>query len=118
MTNEIKTISTLNEVEEKNRYMIPRKVRIFTQTSWDNSLPGYVGLSVFIEAENDGSKFSVGKTKAIEERILPRIRSHLDKFGQEFTAASMKNTTEASFKSLLNQILDSVLDSSKGKDEE
>jgi len=118
MTNEIITKNMVDEIEEKSRFLTPRKARIFTQTSWDSAMPGYVGLSIFIEAESNGNKYTVGKSKAIEERILPRIRSHLDKFGQEFTAASMKNTTEASFKSLLNQILDSVLDSSKDKDEE
>ena len=116
MSNEITTIDRSKDLEEKNRYMTPRKVRIYTQTSFDNSMPGIIGLSIFIEAENNGNKYTVGKTKAIEDKVLPRIRMHLDKFGQEFTTSSMKNTSEASFKSLLSQILDNVIDSSNVED--
>lgn len=109
MTNEITTINRAAEVAVKNQYMTPRKARIYTQTSWDNMMPNMVGLSIFIEAENNGNVFRAGKTKAIEDRVLPRIRASLDKFGAEFTQASLINTTDASFKSLLNEILENVL---------
>lgn len=118
MTSEIQTINKATEVAEKNRYMTPRKARIYTQSVFDNTLPGMVGLSIFIEAENDGKKFSVGKTKAVEDRILPKIRLNLDKFGQEFTASAMENTSESSFKSLLNQMLENVLETTPGNEED
>ncbi len=118
MSNEIQTINRSAEVAEKNRYMIPKKARIYTQSSFDSAMPGMVGLSIFIEAETNGHKYSAGKTRAVEERILPKIRLNLDKFGAEFTASSMENTTETSFKSLLNTMLENVLDHTEQTDEE
>jgi len=118
MTTEIQTIDKSIEVETKNQYMIPRKARIYTSTSYDNNMPGMVGLSIFIECENNGTKFNVGKTKCVEDKILPKIRTHLDKFGKEFTACSMENTSSSSFKSLLEQMLDHVVSNTNLEDEE
>lgn len=118
MSNKITTISRRTEVANRNRFLVPKKAKIFTQTSFDNSTPGIVGLSIFVEAENDGEAYNVGKTKAVSIEKLPRIRENLDKFGAEFTKSAMQNTSESSFKSMLSGILDNLLSSSDSKEQE
>ena len=120
MSKEENGIITLNrnaEIVNKNKYMDSKRAEIHTKTSFDNSMPGTVGLSVFISVEVNGLKKQVGKTKSIKAEKLPKIRANLDSFGENFTESVMENTSDASFKSLLESMLDSVLDNDK-KDEE
>lgn len=116
--NEISIVSRKNQVAQRERFLVPKKAKIFTQASWDSSMPGICGLSIFIEADNDGETYSAGKTKAVNADRLPKIRASLDDFGATFTKASMQNTTETSFKSLLNGILDGVLSNSDKESDE
>jgi hypothetical protein len=107
--NGIVVLDRSTELKNRNRYMTDRKAQIFTRSTFDSNMPSIVGLSVQIEIEVEGVKKVVGKTKAVEARKLPKIRANLDNFGTEFTNMAELNTTDSSFKELLNTMLDSVL---------
>lgn len=115
---EISVISRKTQVAQRERFLVPKNVKIFTQSSYDSTMPGIVGLSIFVEGSNDGNMFSVGKTKSIQAERLPKIREALDSFGQEFTKSAMKQTSDSSFKSILSGILDNVLSNETNEKDE
>ena len=115
--NGIVTLNRNKEVANRNKYMDSKRAQIHTRTTFDNNTPGIVGFSCFIEIEVDGIKKQVGKTKSIKAERLPNIRANLDNFGENFTDNVMENTSDASFKTLLESMLDSVIGEDKEKEE-
>jgi hypothetical protein len=107
--NGIITLNRNAEIVNRNKYMDSKKAQIHTRTSWDNNMPGMCGVSVFVEIEVNGVKKQVGKTKSVKAERLPKIRASLDTFGENFTDNVLENTSDTTFKDLLETMLNSVI---------